>query len=235
MMLSGRIKAKSEILRCVNVWLFAHTPISLTPIRHDIMTITGIKTSLTAGSAALLLAFGAVTASAQTNQSQGHFYIGSDLGFTNMEDLEADNEITAGIFGGYQFNRNFRLEVGIRHLASDDYSYGDRYDWYDEDFSLSAFQVSGVFLAPLNQNVNLYGRLGMARVEAETKYTDNYGGRHGYRFVETISTSENLGFGGIGVEVNVWNSLNVFAEYVQYQDFKDVGLSTVSAGVTWHF
>lgn len=201
------------------------------------MSIKGIKASLGVLSLAALFTVGATGVSAHAHQQphQGHFYIGSDLGVSNVDNVEVEDEIAAGIFGGYQFNRHFRLEVGVRSLASDEYSYGDRYEWSDEEFSLSSLQVSGVALVPVSQQVSLYGRLGMARVEAEIKYIDYDGGRRGSRYISTETTKENLGLVGVGVDVNVWNSLNVFAEYVQYEDFRDVGISTVTAGVTWHF
>ena len=73
--------------------------------------------------------------------------LGTGLGETCQEDItrRCAELVTLRVFGGYHFNRNFALEGAV--LAG-------------ERDGGTAFELTAVGVAPLNEHVALYGKLG---------------------------------------------------------------------------
>ena len=168
---------------------------------------------------------------------QGNFYVGGELGVSQRDDI--DDEVLIGINGGYQFNPNFRLELGIRSLMNESNDSGNRYSYYTEDFSVTSYQVSAVGLIPLNSKVRLFGRLGVALLYAsyEEYSRDYYDYYYDYYYGSSYSESETKGvaFGGAGVEVDIHSRLSASFEYTYYPDFLGAETDTFAVGIKWSF
>lgn len=180
----------------------------------------------------------ATTVTSASFAQEGNFYLGGELGITQRDDI--DDEALVGIHGGYQFNPNFRLEVGIRSLMTDsdsgrDYYYGD---YYSHDFSVTSYQVSAIGLIPLNQKVRLFGRVGAAILHAEYEATDYYYGYYGgyyNTYTESESETEGVAFGGAGIEVDLWSRLSATFEYTYYPKYLGAETDSFALGVKWSF
>lgn len=190
-----------------------------------------------AGSVSLASLAASSTFAQHFAQQEGYFYLGGELGVTQRDDI--DDEALVGIHGGYQFNPNVRLEVGIRSLMTDSASGRDYYgDYYVEDFNVTAHQVSVVGLIPLNENVRLFGRVGAAILYAEYEVTEfYYGGYYGGYYYNTYTESETEGvaFGGAGLEVDLWSRLSASFEYTYYPEYLGAETDSFSLGVKWRF
>lgn len=88
-------------------------------------------------------------------------YAGLDLGTTNVSDMSG-NQASVGGFVGYSFNTYVAVEGAYRHLGT----------WNESGVDVKASQtaVSVVGTLPLNQQFNLFGRLGFSKVKAEASY-----------------------------------------------------------------
>ena len=168
---------------------------------------------------------------------QEHFYVGGELGVSQRDDI--DDEVLVGIHGGYQFNPNVRIELGIRSLMNESNDSGHRFSYYTEDFSVTSYQVSAVGLIPLNSHVRLFGRLGVALLYAayEEYSRDYYDYYYDYYYGSSYSASETKGvaFGGAGVEVDIRSRLSASFEYTYYPDFLGPETDTFAVGVKWRF
>lgn len=130
----------------------------------------------------------ATLASSAFAAQPGTFYAGVDGGVTKIHDLD-DNKGSFGGFVGYNFNENFATEIGARRLGS----------WTIEGVDLDADQYAASVVGtwPLQQNFNVFGRLGYNKLKAEASYrgasvddSDSgvlYGVGVGYNFTPTIA------------------------------------------------
>ena len=116
------------------------------------------------------------------------FYAGVDGGSTKIDDF-GDDKGSYGAFLGYNFHENFAAEIGARRLGS----------WDIGPVGVDANQYSASIIGtlPLQNNFNVFGRLGYNKVEAKAEYqgfsadADDsgvlYGVGVGYQFTPTIS------------------------------------------------
>jgi OmpA-OmpF porin, OOP family len=153
------------------------------------------------GAAALALSTGAL---AQMAPTVPNFYVGLEVGQT-----DAENEEDTGfkLLGGYQFHRNIAAEIG----------YGLLFDKGGEE--LTSLEVTAVGLFPLANQFSLFGKLGFARVEAES----NFG--------STDDTSLTFGFGG---QFDVNRNLGLRLGWQRYE-IEDTDVDFISLGVLWRF
>jgi len=129
----------------------------------------------------------AILSSAALAADQPYFYAGGDLGSTKLEGF--DRETSYGAFAGYQFNQNFALEAGIRHLGEAEYTGGS--------LKGKQYSFSGVGTIPLSNGFSVFGRLGYNRVNGGERFlgtarsTRNnevlYGAGVGYQFSEKVA------------------------------------------------
>ena len=98
-------------------------------------------------------AFATLASSAFAAQP-GTFYAGLDAGSTKVDDL-GESKASYGGFVGYNFHPNFAAEVGARRLGS----------WGDVD--VNQYQVSLVGTLPLQNNFNVFGRVGYNKLDAD--------------------------------------------------------------------
>ena len=129
--------------------------------------------------AAAALAIVASTAAAQN--AAPAFYIGADIGSTDLDGYE-DRETGYGLFAGYQLNETFAIEANYRMRADE--------DGYEAD----QVGLSAIAAMPLTDAFSLYGRLGYNRVELTgSSVIDRkesgvlYGVGLGYAFSPTVT------------------------------------------------
>jgi hypothetical protein len=116
------------------------------------------------------------------------FYAGVDGGSTKIDGF-GDNKGSFGGFVGYNFHQNFAAEIGARRLGS--------WTVAGADVDANQYAASIVGTLPLQNNFNVFGRLGYNKVEAKASYNgfsanadDSgvlYGVGVGYQFTPTIS------------------------------------------------
>lgn len=144
---------------------------------------------------ALLLALGMLAASAQAESA----YVGVSLGSQNYPNLlngvsTSGSALSGDLFGGYQFNDNVALELGLVELGSINNAAGriDSYGAY----------LDAIGIIPLSYNWSLSGRLGAAFMNVNTPPGNDTG------------TGVKL---GLGAEYAVSRTLSIGTEWDRYQ------------------
>jgi OOP family OmpA-OmpF porin len=138
------------------------------------------------------------------------FYAGLDLGSTKIANLDS-NKTSFGGFVGYRLNQNFAVELGYRRLG--------KWEISNVDLTVKQIHLAVVESFPLNDQLDVYGRLGYNQLRTEASYgkvtagENTHGGLYGiglnYRFAPNISArlevqkpaSDTTNY-GVGV---VWN------------------------------
>jgi len=158
------------------------------------------------------------------------FYFLADAGQSKLEiDVDGatlsttDNAISFG--AGYSFRENFAIEFAYRDLGEISEDYRENLgggDYYDESVSLSstALQLSLVGALALGEAAHLYGRVGLARLEAEATYS--YSERiNGWNYSESESatTSKTKAVFGAGLSYSFTPVFAWRGEYSQYAEW----------------
>lgn len=171
----------------------------------------------TIGTAAI---FGAVLLSTQALAADGTgFYVGAGVGQSKAKDactglagtgITCDDKDTAfSIFGGYQVNTNFGVELGYTDLGKVTASgFG-----VTASIEAKGLELVGVGTYPINPQFDVYGKLGLFRWDLDASASGPGG---------SISQSESgtdLTF-GFGVKYNFTQN---FGMRVQWQQYKDIG------------
>jgi hypothetical protein len=185
----------------------------------------------------ILIAAFAVMLAGVAQAQNGNFYVGLEAGATHFSSSSDDDEFMAGIRGGYQFNPNLRVELGVRSLMTDESQGRDSYGFYKEEFNISSYQLSAIGLLPLTNNVRLFGRAGVALMHAEYEESYRDYDYYGWYSYDHYSESETKGvlFGGVGIEADIWSRLSATVEYSHYAKFLGTQASTLAVGVNWNF
>ncbi|KAB7654179.1 porin OmpA [Plesiomonas shigelloides] len=178
---------------------------------------------------ALALAGMAFAASTQAAPQEGTWYTGAKLGWSNYFSTEKNqdffgsdnvlsrsthfskNSLGGGVFGGYQVNPWFAVEMG--------YDYLNKLKNDNGDLRTQGIQLSGKFSYPVMQDLDLYTRLGamgyradmkgnteasdfnrhetgvraLAAVGAEYAFNDNWAGRLEYQYTNKLGNSNQVG------------------------------------------
>lgn len=158
------------------------------------------------------------------------FYVGADIGQSKLE-ADVGNGYTASkhetswsVFGGYQFHPNFAVELGYRDLGKVSESYaGSNYS-----LEADAVELSVVGKLPLNDQFDVYGRLGMGSIKAKDSYSDALGSYSG-------STTKTKALFGVGAHYAISKEFGLRAEYAQFSKIDDVTLSSLTIGADYHF
>ena len=153
---------------------------------------------------AAAFAFSAGTLAQQSTTPVPAFYAGIDVGQT-----DAENEEDTGfkIFGGYQFHRNIAAELG----------YGLLFD--KSGVEITSLELTAVGIFPLGNQFSLFGKLGFARVEAES----NFG--------STDDTALTFGF---GAQYDIGRNLGLRLGWQRYE-IEDTDVDFISLGALWRF
>jgi hypothetical protein len=151
------------------------------------------------GAAAMAVSAGALAQSTTTG-----FYIGAEAGNTDVSG--ADDDIGFKLLGGYRFHPNIAAEVG----------YGMLYD--KDDVEVTALEFVAVGMFPIGNQFSILGKLGLANVEADT------------RFGSEDKTELTW---GLGVQFDVSRNLGVRALWQRYET--EDAVDFLAVGVTWRF
>lgn len=154
------------------------------------------------GAAAVAMSVGA---QAQTSGAPlvPNIYAGIELG---QADVGNEEDVGFKIFGGYQFTRNLAAEIG----------YGMLFD--KNDVEITALELVAVGIFPLANQFSLIGKLGLANVEADT------------RFGSEDKTELTYGF---GVQFDMSRNLGLRALWQRYDTDEEVDWITI--GALWRF
>jgi hypothetical protein len=94
------------------------------------------------------------------------FYAGVDAGLTSWDYNNASSKVSVGGFVGYGFNQYIAAELGYRQLG--DFN----------GFKISQTHISAVGSYPLNNRLDIFGRLGYTSLSVSGCY--NYGNGYTY-------------------------------------------------------
>ena len=129
------------------------------------------------------------------------FYVGVDIGKTDVD--TADDDIGLKLIAGYQFHRNIAAE----------FAYGMLYDKGGVEVTSMELVAVGIF--PINNQFSIFGKLGLARLEADPGSDDN-----------------DITY-GIGVQWDATRNLGVRAGWQKYNT--DPSVDYLHLGVVWRF
>jgi len=158
-------------------------------------------------------------ASAQMSDIMSSAYVGASFGTSDFGDTCSgfagcdDKDSAWKIFGGYQVNRTFAVELGYTNLGEASIPGGG--------VELTAWELLGIAAIPVGP-VSLYGKLGFARGEAEG--TGAFSG--------SSDSGTDLTY-GIGVQYDFTKQLGIRGEWQRY-DF-DEAVDVMSIGVVFRF
>lgn len=144
----------------------------------------------------------------------------------------SNSENGFGLGVGYAFNNTFAIEVAYRDLMniSDRESFED-YE-YSSDLDITAFQLSVLGNYALNEQVAVFGRLGVARIEFDIEEYEN---DWGDTYTDSSSESKTRALIGVGASYAFNENLGARVEYNRFADIEDITLSSLSIGLTYSF
>lgn len=162
------------------------------------------------------------------------FYVAADAGRDRWSADSIDKTLTASTFSvawGYTFDLPFKdslsLELSYRDLG-DIYETDSRYSGNSLATDLTATQLSVIASHPLNEVLSLYGRLGYADVQIESKRRTSISN-------ESSSSSQDKVFAGVGGRYVVNQNIGLHIEYQRYQKLGDVTISLLVVGADYQF
>lgn len=190
---------------------------------------------------AALLAAAALPAWSQDSGA----YLGASIGQARAKEfcddsggLSCDDKDTAWkVFGGYQFNRHFAVEVGYADLGEVGASGVVSGVSVSGNIEATAFELMAVGSIPVRDRLSVYGKVGLYRAETERSLSGTLG---------TISVTDNdketntdLTF-AFGVKFDITRNLGVRAEWQRYLDVGggDIGeddIDVLSVGLVYRF
>jgi OmpA-OmpF porin, OOP family len=196
--------------------------------------------------AGLLAAMGvALSPSLHAQMSMSGFYAGVGVGQSHASDacegasalgFSCDDKDTAWrIFGGYQFHKNFALELGYADLGKAHGSGVVLGTPISVDVKAKAWDLVAVGILPVMEQLSLHGKLGFARwdVDASANATG----------IGSASASDNgtdLTY-GVGAQYDFTKQVGMRLEWQQYKDVGDDNttgksdVDVISASVLFKF
>jgi OOP family OmpA-OmpF porin len=173
-----------------------------------------------------------------------NFYVFGDVGQGKME-IDATNDFTLSkssttfsIGAGYDFNKFVAVEVAYRDLGDikDKGVYFDGVDdyTYRSKLSATALQASVLGKLPISDDFNLFGRVGLASIDADYRGTASYADGNNPA-PDTSSESKTRALIGVGASYSITPQIALRAEYNQYAKWDDTKLSAVTVGATYSF
>lgn len=136
---------------------------------------------------------------------QPGFYVGGGVGnaWVQIDNTDFDaNDTALKIFGGYNFNRNFAVELTYLDGGNPDQRFGPG----SVDVAIDGFNLSALFRAPVNDVFSIFGKLGFASYDADAQ------GRIGNVVVISDDGSdEDLSY-GVAAAFNTGTSVEVRGE-----------------------
>ncbi len=186
--------------------------------------------------AAAVLVFGALVAASQAS-AQG-LYLGGSVGKSDVDESITSGLITSGsvdgkdtgykIFGGYQFNQNFGVEVGYVDLGKVTYSgFSGASPVTNGKVDVSGLSISAVGTLQLNPSFGLFGKIGI--LDWKLKASDITGG---VPFSDK-ATGSDVAF-GFGVSYKITRNVSARAEWERFK-FDSENANFLSIGIAYSF
>lgn len=118
------------------------------------------------------------------------------------------------IFAGYEFDRTWGVEAGYTDFRKSDARFTYNGGATSASSDGRSFYVAGKAMAPLNEQVSVYGKLGAAHNKS-TLSTSNAALNRDHSKTEL--------YGGVGLQYNLSQQVALTAEYERYGKKKDFG------------
>lgn len=126
-----------------------------------------------------------------------------------------DNDTSWKVMGGYQFHRNFAVEVGHVDLGDLNFTTTTAEGTVNGDVEICGVYVDAVGIWPASERFSLLGKIGAYRWDMDTYGAALGGGVAFKQNANAIGTSLKLGIGG---EYRFRHDLAVRAEYERFND-----------------
>ncbi len=145
-----------------------------------------------------LVSVGAQAAVSYGSGYAGQPYVGIKVGKFNLDTDGASDPTAYGVYGGYNFDPNFGVEV--EYLGSDDANY------YNGDVDAKTYGAYGTYRYAFANTGGLYakGKLGVARTEIDASST--FPSRK-------VSEKDTSIAGGVGLGYSINPDFGIEAEY----------------------
>jgi OOP family OmpA-OmpF porin len=202
------------------------------------MRVTRLLAVVLLGSSGLITAS---QASAQAQQSAAGFYVGGSLGQSSFDKEIVRELLTSGrvdtsdtgfkVFGGYQFNRNFGLELAYVDLGKASYSgsfvlpppNGQTISVTGANVEVTGVNLSAVGAWPVATNFDVFGKIGFLSWEDKAS-----GLADGAPFSDKIDGTD-LSF-GFGASWHLTRNVRLRVEWERFRvDDTDADLFSVGA------
>lgn len=158
---------------------------------------------------------------------QPGFYAGGGVGKASIEidDAGFDSDDTAfKVFGGYNFNPNFAVELAFIDGGKPDENFG----FGSVEIAVDGLNLSAVGRLPVNEAFSVFGKLGFASYDVEVK------GRVGNRVVASDDMSDEDVSYGVGAAFNFGASVELRGEY-EAIDVSDGSFSLLTVSGIYKF
>lgn len=182
-------------------------------------------------------------ASAPALSQDTGWYAGLNVGQSKIKDFDCsgttscdDQDTALSIFGGYQINKNFGVELGYVDLGKATQGGTDPIlGTFSLSFEATGFELSGVGTLPISDKFSVYGKLGFFMWDLDVKGSSSTLG--------SASLSEDgtdLTF-AVGVR---WNFTKNLTAQLQWQRYNDIGddattgksdIDVIGAGILFRF
>jgi len=176
---------------------------------------------------ALIASAAAISAAqAQTTTTPGHAYIGVGVATADHEDgngFDSDGYKASGkVFGGYDFNRNWGVELGYTDFRKADVTSAVG----NGETKGYAYYLAAKATAPINERFDVYGKLGLQNSQRELSVAN-----------VTVKDHAADAYGAVGVEYKLNEKVGLSAEYERYGKNKDFGATAnvITVGARYSF
>ncbi|MDN5567118.1 MAG: porin family protein [Psychrobacter sp.] len=170
-----------------------------------------LQKTLLALAATSLVSVGAQAAVAYGNGYTGTPYVGAKIGQFDLDQNGTDDPTAYGVYGGYNFDPNFGVEV--EYVGSDDADY-----YSNGEVDAKSYGAYGTYrYAFPNTGIYAKGKLGVAKTEVEGTGT----------LTQNFSDSDTSLAGGVGLGYSVNPNFGIEAEYDKLGS--DTDLMTIGA------
>lgn len=179
-----------------------------------------------------LVAAAAAIGSAQAAQPGPYIGLGianadHNANIAGASSTSSDGWKTSGkIFGGYDFDQTFGVEVGYTDFRSSDYSYTLNGVNRTGSTDGKSYYVAGKATAPVNEQFSVFGKLGAA--QNKRNYSDS---------LLNGDTSKTELYAGVGAQYNFNPKVAVTLEYERYGKNQAIGAKSdvVTLGAKYSF
>lgn len=178
------------------------------------------------------------------------WYVGFGLGQSNVKDVcsdaaaggfvgSCDDKDTGWkIFGGYEFNRNFGVELGYVDLGKVNASGSVGGVAVNADAKTKGWEVVGIGTIPLHDQFGVYGKLGFFRWDVDVSATAAI--PPAFASTSAGATGTDITY-GLGAKFDFSKSVSARAEWQRYDNIGDSAttgkakVNLYSAGIVARF